>query len=208
MLFFINEEAIMTNYFRQLKVKIQDDYFKFKFMIFLVSLIFLTNLFFVQTGLSQSLDSTEEHQEIEVFVVDELQAEDLIGQLSSYDHVTVEKLSDQQAQKLLDQTSYKNLAYSSYIGYDDFKLFSQLSCGFGSSFALGFFSLNLVESVSNAGVGRISPKTAALSIVLIPASLAAGCMLGLVVSSSVIGTVGVFSSIFDKVFPDEKAAKD
>ena len=92
--------------------KIKSNYSKV--IIFLVLLIFITNWFFIQTGLAQSLDSLE-HKDLEVLLIDELQAEGLIDRLSNYDHVAVEQLSENEAQELLNHVNSENLSYS--FGY-------------------------------------------------------------------------------------------
>ena len=49
---------------------------------------------------------------VEVVLVDELQAESFINQLSNYDHIDTIELSDSEAQALLDQVKSQVLSYS------------------------------------------------------------------------------------------------
>ena len=195
------------NGFRQLFRILQGDYFKLViYLVSLVSLVFLTNDFFVKTALAQSSDSSQDYDDIEVFFVDELQAQNIIDQLSSssYDHVAVEELSGKEAQALLEHSAH-SLSYS--VARDDFKDISQLSCGAGSFVGLAVSSVyiyNAIELFVKKTVQFSARNHLPILVVVVPAGLAGGCAVGFVASGLILGTTSVFSYIFDRVFPGKK----
>ena len=98
----------MSNCFSQLTLitKAKLDCFITLFVIFSINAIFVQNTFV------QSLDSIQDIEVSEVILIDELQAESFLNQLSNYDHIDITELSDSEAQALLDQANSQFLSYS------------------------------------------------------------------------------------------------
>ena len=194
------------NGFRQLFRILQGDYFKLViYLVSLVSLVFLTNDFFVKTALAQSLDSSQDYDDIEVFFVDELQAQSIIDQLSSssYDHVAVEELSGKEAQALLEHSAH-SLSYS--VTRDDFKVFSKGACGLGSAVGLalsGFYIFDRIGRFISEASSFSARRHLPIMIAVVSGSLVGGCVLVPVAFSLVYGTHSVFSNILNKVLPDK-----
>ena len=96
----------MSRCFKQL-IKTKAGYFSLG--IFFIA---ITSLLFIKTTFAMSLNSSDKIESLDVILVDELQAESFIDQLSNYNHIAIEQLSNNEAQSLLQKANSKSLMYS------------------------------------------------------------------------------------------------
>ena len=185
MLFSINEEAIMTNYIRQLKNNI---------LLFLTTYIIVINAIFTQTAFSESLSSSEDTYQL--LLVDELQADDFINQLSDYDHIEIQQLSGTEAQTLLSD-NYQLINYSDSAFFDvgnaKAKNVAMFACGVSGTISMILAGLAFIE----AAFKTTTKHNIALAVMSIPAGASLGCLAGLVGGAVVLSMTTSVGLIFD-----------
>ena len=159
--------------------------------------IFTINAVFTQTVFSKSLNSSEDIDELDIIVVDKLQADDFINQLPNYDHIEIRQLSSNEAQALLED-NYQLINYSGNLfGFGDFsnKDLIKISCATGSpvgSVLMGGYSIAIAIKTTT----KHNVTLAALSV---PAGAYFGCWAGLVggaIALSIINAGGFFYDLF------------